>query len=227
MPQAIVSDNGNQFAGKVTQEFCASQGIQMRFAYVEHPQSNGQAEAANKAILNGIKTRLDEAKGRWPEELPAVLWSYNTKVHTSTGETPYKLTYGADAMIPVEIQNLSWRANFFDQEANSTNMLVSLDLLPEIHEVAKVKTYAAKQLAAKQLAARRYNSKVVPRAMKLGDLVLRKRMDKTNVNKLSPNWEGPFRISEVVGNGAYHLTTLDGKKVPRSRNASHLKPYFS
>ena len=125
-------------------------------------------------------------------------------------------------MIPVEIQNLSWRAYNFSEEANNVNMLVSLDLLPEIRETANVKNFASKQLAA-----RRYNSKVVLRPMKLGDLVLRKRMDRVNENKLSPNWEGPFRITEVLGNGAYHLQTLAGDKVPRSWNATHLRPYYS
>ncbi|RDX66712.1 hypothetical protein CR513_54488, partial [Mucuna pruriens] len=37
---------------------------------VEHPQSNGQAEAANKVILKGLRRRLEEAKGRWVKELP-------------------------------------------------------------------------------------------------------------------------------------------------------------
>ena len=106
-PMAIVSDNGQQFVSKYTTEFCQSMGIQNRFGSVEHPQTNGQAESANKAVILGMKRRLDEAKGRWPEELPAMMWSYNTTAHTSTGETPFKLTYGADAVLPVDIENLS------------------------------------------------------------------------------------------------------------------------
>src|ERR1044072_7528542 len=98
VPIAIVSDNGQQFFSKYTREFCESQGIQMRLASMEHPQSNGQAESGNKEVLAGIKKRLEEAKGKWPDEFPAVIWSYNTTAQTSTCETPYKLTYGTDAM---------------------------------------------------------------------------------------------------------------------------------
>ena len=54
-----------------------------------YPQSNGQAEAVNKTILNGLKKRLDGAKGRWAEELPNVLWAYRTTPRQSTGETPF------------------------------------------------------------------------------------------------------------------------------------------
>src|ERR1044072_6107168 len=122
----------------------------MRFASVEHPQSNGQAEAANKTILNGLRTRLEKAKGKWPEELPVVAWSYNTTVHTCTGETPYKLTYGADAMLPVEIQHTSWRANNYSHEVNDVNMMMRLDLLPEVREAAKHKNHATKQLYTRQ-----------------------------------------------------------------------------
>jgi len=42
---------------------------------VEHPQSNGQTEAANKVILNELKKRLDTGKGRWTEEMIEVLWA--------------------------------------------------------------------------------------------------------------------------------------------------------
>jgi len=45
--------------------------------------------------------------------------------------------------------------------------------------------------------------------------------------KLAPNWEGPFRIIEDLQNEAYRLETLDGRIIPRTRNASHLKFYFS
>ena len=50
-----------------------------------------------------IKTRLEGAKGLWPEELPNILWAYRTTVRTPTGETPFRLTYGTEAVIPVEI----------------------------------------------------------------------------------------------------------------------------
>ena len=49
-----------------------------KYSTPAYPQSNGQAEAVNKAILNGLKRRLDGAKGNWAEELPNVLLAYRT-----------------------------------------------------------------------------------------------------------------------------------------------------
>ncbi|RDX95784.1 Gypsy retrotransposon integrase-like protein 1, partial [Mucuna pruriens] len=73
IPTEIVSDNGTQFAFRSMVEFCEGLGIKQIFTSVEHPQSNGQAEAANRVILKGLRKRLEEAKGRWAEELPQVV----------------------------------------------------------------------------------------------------------------------------------------------------------
>ena len=66
-------------------------------------QANGQTEVTNQTLLKIIKTKLDDAKSTWPEELPNVLWAYRTTARTPTGETPFKLTYGTVVVIPVEI----------------------------------------------------------------------------------------------------------------------------
>ncbi|XP_072054885.1 uncharacterized protein [Arachis hypogaea] len=76
---------------------------------VEHPQMNGQVESANKIIVKGLKKRLDEAKRLWADELGSVLWSYRTTPQTATGENPFRLTYGTEAVIPVEIGDPSPR----------------------------------------------------------------------------------------------------------------------
>ncbi|RDX67131.1 hypothetical protein CR513_54023, partial [Mucuna pruriens] len=54
------------------------------------------SELANKIILQGLRRRLEEAKGRWAQELPQVLWSYHTTPHSTTQETPFRLTFGTD-----------------------------------------------------------------------------------------------------------------------------------
>ncbi|KAK3014228.1 hypothetical protein RJ639_008161 [Escallonia herrerae] len=65
-----------------------------RFTSVAHPQSNGQTENMNHNILQGLKKKLDEAKGTWVDELFNVLWAYRTTPHSVRGETPFLLCYG-------------------------------------------------------------------------------------------------------------------------------------
>ena len=99
-----MSDNGTQFCDDNFRSFCVNLHILQKFASIEHPQINGLAEAANRTILEGLKKRLDSTKGMWVEQLPSVLWSYRTTVHMDTKETPFRLTFRQDAIIPVEIR---------------------------------------------------------------------------------------------------------------------------
>ena len=69
--------------------------------------------------MNGLKKRLDGAKGRWAEELPNVLWAYRTTPKMSTGEISFSLIYGAEAMIPAEVNLYSARIAGFDPTAKS------------------------------------------------------------------------------------------------------------
>ncbi|RDY13818.1 Tf2-9, partial [Mucuna pruriens] len=184
----IVLNNGTQFASQATANFCTQLGIKQRFTSVKHPQMNGQAEDANKVILRGLHRRLEEAKGRWAEELPQVLWSYHTTLHSSTNETPFRLTFGTEAVIPVEIGEPSPQTTLFRPAENEDEIRVNLDLLQEAREVAQIKEYAAKARATK-----RQRRKLVPKRFLPFDLVLRKVTRTTDNNKLTPIWEGPFR----------------------------------
>nr|KYP57314.1 Transposon Ty3-I Gag-Pol polyprotein [Cajanus cajan] len=76
IPYALVTDNGLQFTDQKLNRFIQDLGIKHQFTSVEHPQSNGQVEAANKVILMELKKRLGDAKGAWAEELLEVLWAY-------------------------------------------------------------------------------------------------------------------------------------------------------
>ena len=52
--------------------------------------------------MSRLKKRLDDAKGKWVDELPHVLWAYRTTPQRSTKETPFSMTYGAKVVIPLE-----------------------------------------------------------------------------------------------------------------------------
>ncbi|XP_047171035.1 uncharacterized protein LOC124839305 [Vigna umbellata] len=103
IPKTIVTDNGRQFVDKGLGDFYKKLGVKHVMSSVEHPQTNGQVEAANKVIVAELKKRYGDAKGAWVDELQEVLWGYRCTPHGTTGETPFNLTYGMDAMLPVEV----------------------------------------------------------------------------------------------------------------------------
>ena len=87
-------------------------------------------------LLKIIKVRLEVAKGAWPEELPNVLWAYKITARTPTGEMPFRLTYGTEAIILVEIGITYMRREFFQEGNNDDQLKVNLDCLDETREEA-------------------------------------------------------------------------------------------
>ena len=113
-------------------------GIKNRYLTLAYPQGNGQAKAVNKVIVNGLKKRLNDAKGKWVEELPHVLWTYWTTPRRSTGETPFSMTYRAEAMIPLETGFPTLMTSLFAPDSNDNLLEKSLDLVEEQRENAMV-----------------------------------------------------------------------------------------
>ena len=123
----------------------------------------------NQTLLKIIKTKLDDAKGASPEELPNVLWAYRTTARTPTGETPFRLTYGTEAVIPVEVGVTSTRRAAFSEEGNDEKLRLNLDCLDEVRDKA-----SSRMVKYQQKMAKYYNKRVKLRQVDIGDLVLRK-----------------------------------------------------
>ena len=85
-------------------------------------------------MLKLIKARLEGVKGAWLEELPGVLCAYRMTARTPTGETPFKLAFGIEAVIPMEIGMSSLRRTCYDEHSNNEGLKLALDCLPEVRE---------------------------------------------------------------------------------------------
>ena len=134
----LISDNGFQFDSKSFRRYCYDLGITNKYSIPTYPQGNGQAEAVNKVIVNGLKKRLDDAKGRWVEELSHVFWTYRTTPRRLTGETPFSMTYGVKVVVPLEIDFPTLRTSSFNLSSNNELIEKSLDFIEERRESARV-----------------------------------------------------------------------------------------
>nr|GFA53146.1 hypothetical protein [Tanacetum cinerariifolium] len=194
IPGEIVSDNGKQFSNNPFKDWCEKLNITQRFASVKHPQSNGLVESANRSLGEGIKSRLGERNKNWVEELPHVLWAHRTMIKSSHGDTPFSLTYGTEAVIPMEIEMPTYRTAAVDVVSNDEELRLNLDLLEERRE-------------------------------RPGDFVYRS-IDASHAvagEKLGPKWEGPYEVTEALGDRAYKLRSMDYKTLPRTWNIANLK----
>ena len=88
-------------------------------------------------MLKIIKTRLEGAKGIWLEELPSILWAYRTTARTPTGETPFWLMYGNEAIIPTKVGLTSYRLHNHDEGRNDEAIRLQLGLVDEVRVTAE------------------------------------------------------------------------------------------
>ena len=109
-------------------------GITNSYSTPTYPQGNGKVEAVNKVIVSGLKKRLDDAKGKWVEELSHVFWTYWTTPCKSTGKTPFSMTYGNKAVIPLETGFPTLRTSSSTLSSNDKLLEKSLDLIEERRE---------------------------------------------------------------------------------------------
>ncbi|XP_034684129.1 uncharacterized protein LOC117913290 [Vitis riparia] len=173
-----------------------------------------------QAIVTDNGPQFD-TKGKWVEELPDVLWAYRTTPGRPTGNTPFALAYGTDAIIPTEVGMPTARTAIQGQRNEDDELAKHLDWADEARETASIRMAAYQQKAAAY-----YNRKVRPRIFKEGSLVLRKVFEDTaekGAGKLQANWEGPYMVSKANENGSYHLRTLSGTPLLRPWNAANLK----
>jgi transposase InsO family protein len=225
VPNSIITDNGTQFTGKKFLDFCEDHHIRVGWAAVAHPMTNGQVEHANGMILQGLKPRiyndLNKFGKRWMKELSSVVWSLRTTPSRATDFSPFFLVYGAEAVLPTDLEYGSPRTRAYDDQSNQTSREDSLDQLEEARDVALLHS------ARYQQALGRYHARGVrPRDLQVGDLVLRLRQDARGCHKLTPPWEGPFIIAKILKPGIYKLANNQGEVYSNAWNIRHLRRFY-
>ncbi|XP_074324195.1 uncharacterized protein LOC141660912 [Apium graveolens] len=138
-----------------------------------------------------------------------------TTPRSVTGETPFRLAYGVDVVIPVEISLTSPRVDVFDPALSLEGLRLHNDLLEETREEARMR-----MIVQQEKTARYFNKKVKPKDFKVNDLVLRDSTasQPTVSGKFKPAWEDPYRISRLVSAGTYELAHLDEKLIKNAWN---------
>ena len=146
-----------------------------------------------------------------------MLWAYRTTPWCSMGETPFSMTYGVEAIIPMETGLPTSRTNVF--QVGENELCKHLDLIEESQDVASIRLAKYKQRICRGYHKGIKNREFIPR-----DLVLRKVLGNNQdpaMGKLGPTWEGPYPL---LGD-AYRLEDLDERPIARPWNVFNLKKY--
>jgi hypothetical protein len=189
VPKKITVDNTKQLDYNLFKDFCYHMGIEVAFALVYQPWSNGAAERTNALIFTTIKKCLeDQKKGKWVVEPLKVVWSHNTSVSGATNFMPFELLFAEEPVTPEEIKFQSARIRLV--AISSPIEVESKDLL-EPKRMRVIKNLHAYQV---KMRARR-DKKVKEKTIEVGDLVLLQSLRIESFGKLEPKWLGLYLIT--------------------------------
>jgi len=103
IPETITTDQGSIFIGQKMVDFANQTGFKLLTSTQYYAQANGQVEVANKVIISWIKKHTHAQPKNWHKTLNQIFWACRTSPKESTNSTPFRLAFGHDADLPVEI----------------------------------------------------------------------------------------------------------------------------
>jgi hypothetical protein len=170
LPHRIITDLGSNFNNHQFWEYCENSEIDVRYVSVAHIRANRQVERANGMVLDALKKRLHNAAntkgGKWIKELPNALWGLRTQPTKPTGQSPYFLVYGSEAILPADVMWESPAVEQYDEGISEDSRRVDIDGLEEARCTALVQS-------ARYLEGIRHyhNHNIKERSFNVGDLV--------------------------------------------------------
>jgi transposase InsO family protein len=215
LPRKIISDRGPQFAAQFMKDLNKLVGITGNLSTAYHPQTNGQTERMNQEIEQYLRVFVNYRQSDWAEWLACAEFSYNDKVQSSTGFSPFYVNYGRH---PYKGTNPRW-------EAKSQSAIEFVEHVKKVRE----ETEAALKQSSETMKRAYDKKKGESREYQPGERVY---LEGTNITtdrpigKLGDKRHGPFTVIKKVGASSYKLKLpATWKKIHPVFNEVFLTPF--
>ena len=214
IPIEIITDQGKEFANKITSDLFKLLEIRHQTTTAYHPQCNAQAEVANKTIAKYLSGMVDASTLDWEQYLGPLMFSYNTSFHKTINNSPFFLTYGIEPRLP-HFPTPDIRRTFYGESD-----------VDEMHQRLLFARDLARRNNEKQSEEYKkfHDQKAKPIEYRPSQWVLLDEHSFLHKNqKLAPKFSGPHQVIKNKGHNVVELKLANGKKL--ITNAARLKPY--
>ncbi len=103
IPEELFSDQGRQHESEIIKTICQRLNIKKKRTSPYHPRGNGMVERFNRTLKEQLAKLIHQNGGEWDHYLPAVVLSFNSMPHSSTGYSPYFLAHGREPRLPATV----------------------------------------------------------------------------------------------------------------------------
>jgi hypothetical protein len=223
-PKVLLSDQGTPFCNELVDSLCQLMNIRHRLSSAYHPQTNGLTERFNKTLCTTLAKYVSDYGDTWDNFLNAALFAYRTVQNHTTKYTPFKLLYGREAVLPLDLQQAN---HVDDNEPIESQLQRHIDFITK--DFQDIQLNAQQNIGKAQQKQKQYHDKGIRiEKFHIGDKVLLYESAKAKVHgdKFREKWTGPYYIHDIITSGAYKLRTMDDKVLRRTVNTDRLKRYY-
>lgn len=209
-----INDQGREFVNSLSDKLHQLTGTKQRITSAYHPQANGLVERQNRTIKEKLLKILDDDhQDDWPKALNGVLFAHRTAIHNSTGLSPYRILYGRDPVLPIDVKFMTDYVIPNDHEFNTDYVRHVVDVMTTIRETVNASATKLIQKAQSNQCKgynKRHHSEY---KFKPGNKVLLRNLkrDDRKGGKYTSPWLGPYTVKAMYDNNTCLLEGDKGK----------------
>uniref|UniRef100_A0A8C5Q426 Gypsy retrotransposon integrase-like protein 1 n=1 Tax=Leptobrachium leishanense TaxID=445787 RepID=A0A8C5Q426_9ANUR len=220
LPRRIHSDQGRDFESRLVGKLLELLGIQKTRTTPYHPQGDAQPERFNRTLLNMLGTLSNTEKPSWSRHIATLVHAYNSTESDATGYSPYRLMFGREARLPVDLA--------FGLSLDQTSVVFHRNYVDRLRKNLASSFEQARLTSGnrEQRNKRNYDLKVRIQDLQPGDRVLLKNLGAAERQKLADRWSSQVYIvcKQLLGLPVYQIRP-DGKAGPlKNWHRNHLLP---
>jgi hypothetical protein len=215
-PYSILSDNGMEFSGSVFKEMLKMLMIERVNSPPYNPQSN-PVERFHRTLNSLLRVFMDRESTAWEEHLPTAVFAYNSKQHSSTGLSPYFALMGREPRLPVDLLI----------RLPGENELPISDFAKMLRKRFRVMADFIKSNTQGVIERNSHQYEGRTNDWKVGDLVwyFLPRQIPGKPKKLTNNWTGPFKVTEIVAPVLLKIVPANSEGVERVVHLTRIRKY--